>query len=311
MQKGDQPRPSNFNGRQRIPELDGLRGVAISLILFCHLVGNDFSRTGVLPSSVVTVFKESWIGVDLFFVLSGFLIGGILIDARHSPQFFKSFYVRRFFRIVPLYLLLFALSLLVLVGLLPGFPQVAQSEVPWFAFLTFTQNFWMAQGHPAMVPFMGVTWSLAVEEQFYLAIPVLILTVREKYLPWVILGFVVMAPVLRLVMYYYLTGGVRFVGPYELTPCRADALGLGVLAAIMLRKPQVWHALVERGWLLNAALVVLAMGMPYFISVKMDPSSLVSSSLTYTWIALFFLCTLLIAVTQKQAIIAGRYAPGR
>ena len=71
----------------------------------------------------------------------------------------------------------------------------------------------MAQGHPATVPFMGVTWSLAVEEQFYLGIPVLILTVREKYLPWVILGFVVMAPVLRLVMYYYLTGGVRFVGP--------------------------------------------------------------------------------------------------
>ena len=71
----------------------------------------------------------------------------------------------------------------------------------------------------------------------------------------------------------------------------------------MLRKPQVWHALVERGWLLNAALSP-GNGMPYFISVKMDPSSLVSSSLTYTWIALFFLCTLLIAVTQKQAIIS-------
>jgi peptidoglycan/LPS O-acetylase OafA/YrhL len=302
--KGDQPRASNFNGSHRIPELDGLRGIAILLVLVYHFVGGDFSRTGVLPSSVVTVIKQSWIGVDLFFVLSGFLIGGILIDSRRSPQFFKSFYVRRFFRIVPLYWLLFALSLIVLAGILPGFPKVARSEVPWYAFLTFTQNFWTAQGRPAMVPFMGLTWSLAVEEQFYLAIPVLIHAVREKYLPWLVLGFVVMAPVLRLVLYYYLTGDIRRAAPYELTPCRADALGLGVLAAIMLRKPQVWQALVERGWLLNAALAVLALGMPYFIRANMNQSSLVNTSLAYTWIALFFLCLLLIAVTQKQAIIS-------
>jgi peptidoglycan/LPS O-acetylase OafA/YrhL len=113
-----------------------------------------------------------------------------------------------------------------------------------------------------------------------------------------------MAPVLRLMLYYYLTGDMRRTAPYELTPCRADALGLGVLAAIMLRKPQVWHALVQRGWLLNAALVVLAVGMPYFIRANMDQSSLVDTSLAYTWIALFFLCLLLIAVTQKHAIIS-------
>ena len=296
--KEDQLRASSFNGSHRVPELDGLRGIAILLVLVYHF-GADFSGTGVLPSSVVTVIKQGWIGVDLFFVLSGFLIGGILIDSRRSPQFFKSFYVRRFFRIVPLYWLLFALSL---VGV-PGVPKV-RSEVPWYAFLTFTQNFWTAQGRPAMVAFMGVTWSLAVEEQFYLAIPVLIRAVREKYLPWLVLGLVVMAPVLRLVLYYYLTGDMRRAAPYELTPCRADALGLGVLAAIVLRKPQVWQALAERGWLLNAALLVLAMGMPYFLRANMHQSSLVNTSLAYTWIALFFVCLLLIAVTQKQAIIS-------
>ena len=118
------------------------------------------------------------------------------------------------------------------------------------------------------------------------------------------LGVVVLAPVLRMLLYYHLTGDARRAAPYELTPCRADALGLGVLAAILLRRPRVWNALVERGWLLNAALGVLALGMPYFLRANIYQDSLLSTSLAYSWIALFFLCVLLIAVTRKQAIIS-------
>src|SRR5258707_12417896 len=114
--------------------------------------------------------------------MSGFLIGGILVDSRGSRRFFRVFYARRFLRIIPLYWLLFAIWLLTLAGLVPGLTPREHSQVPWFAFLTFTQNFWMAQGRLAIVAFMSVTWSLAVEEQFYLAIPLFVRFVRERYL---------------------------------------------------------------------------------------------------------------------------------
>src|SRR5260370_30559316 len=91
---------------RRIPELDGLRGLAILLVLVFHYI----SQEGVLPSGsfgdrLQRLVIMGWTGVDLFFVLSGFLIGGILMDVRGSPSYFKTFYIRRFFRIVPIYYL--------------------------------------------------------------------------------------------------------------------------------------------------------------------------------------------------------------
>src|SRR5665213_775139 len=85
----------------RIPELDGLRGMAILLVL----VGHYFSVPGIGAASLLNGywFRLGWTGVDLFFVLSGFLIGGILLGVRESPNYFKTFYARRFFRIIPLY----------------------------------------------------------------------------------------------------------------------------------------------------------------------------------------------------------------
>ena len=85
----------------RIPELDGLRGMAILLVL----VGHYFAVPGTGAASLLNGywFRLGWTGVDLFFVLSGFLIGGILLDVRDSPNYFKTFYARRFFRIIPLY----------------------------------------------------------------------------------------------------------------------------------------------------------------------------------------------------------------
>lgn len=86
----------------RIPELDGIRGTAIALVLVEHFFRFPFVH-GTLLSRATIPFRLAWTGVDLFFVLSGFLIGGILIDARKSENYFQVFYVRRFFRIVPIY----------------------------------------------------------------------------------------------------------------------------------------------------------------------------------------------------------------
>src|SRR5882724_4828418 len=88
---------------KRIPELDGLRGIAISLVLWFHFFGVGLHTTpGTFWAYVQALGRLSWTGVDLFFVLSGFLIGGILLDARTSPNYFQTFYVRRFLRIVPI-----------------------------------------------------------------------------------------------------------------------------------------------------------------------------------------------------------------
>jgi|SRR5580692_714355 peptidoglycan/LPS O-acetylase OafA/YrhL len=101
---------------RRIPQLDGLRGLAISLVLIWHFVVLPIangSRESVLARVVVHAGLLTWSGVDLFFVLSGFLIGGTLIDAKDSSNYFGTFYVRRAFRILPIYLLLTVKYLLV------------------------------------------------------------------------------------------------------------------------------------------------------------------------------------------------------
>ena len=89
----------------RIPELDGLRGIAIGLILILHFFQNTLNpQAGVVPRYLAAATRLTWSGVDLFFVLSGFLIGGILLDARTAPNYYRVFYARRLFRIVPIYI---------------------------------------------------------------------------------------------------------------------------------------------------------------------------------------------------------------
>lgn len=92
----------------RIPALDGLRGLAILLVLLWHCLFAEFTPIALIRK-LLFVGKLSWSGVDLFFVLSGFLIGGILLDARSSPRYFQTFYLRRAFRILPLYFLVLSL----------------------------------------------------------------------------------------------------------------------------------------------------------------------------------------------------------
>ena len=98
----------------RIPALDGLRGIAILLVLLRHAIFGVTSVQGIeahsrFASFVIACGQLSWSGVDLFFVLSGFLIGGILLDARSSPRYFQTFYIRRAYRILPLYFLVIGL----------------------------------------------------------------------------------------------------------------------------------------------------------------------------------------------------------
>lgn len=153
------------SSRAHIPALDGLRGLAILLVLMAHLY---------VPASVKlrAVANAGWIGVDLFFVLSGFLITGILLEAKGQPGYFRQFYARRARRIFPIYYLALVLGIFVL----PAVPSIVRLRELQIWFWTYTVNVAQAvHGLRGMPEFWAIYWSLAVEEQFYLLWPLVVL----------------------------------------------------------------------------------------------------------------------------------------
>jgi peptidoglycan/LPS O-acetylase OafA/YrhL len=222
--------------RHHLPVLDGVRGLAILLVLVSHLMlFND--RTGSRwGDSLSAVRGLGWTGVDLFFVLSGFLITGILYDTLHDPHYFRSFYMRRFLRIFPLYYG-FLLFLLIL-----GHWLQFQWGGRQFVLLTYTQNtglwFPVTDFHPGIWADLDHFWSLAVEEQFYLFWPLLVFLVRERRrLIALALALSGIALLLRIVMYLH---GASPLTIFMMTPCRMDTLLLGGAIALVLRGESKW-----------------------------------------------------------------------
>jgi peptidoglycan/LPS O-acetylase OafA/YrhL len=210
----------------RIPELDGLRGVAILLILSLHWIVRPYGDVLRAAAPHLWALADlSWCGVDLFFVLSGFLVGGILLDQRRAPNVLRTFYVRRACRILPPYLLLLAAVSLPWAGR----PIIARGEIPIGAYLLSIQNFWSASGARVAFP-LGPCWSLAIEEQFYLALPLLLLWVfRKRFATFALL---VLTVPLLLRCLFFARGGWS---AWDFTPCRIDAPFWGVLAAVVIR----------------------------------------------------------------------------
>ncbi len=289
----------------RIPALDGLRGIAILLVLLRHAVFGVSSVQGIESHSrlaflLLTAGQLSWSGVDLFFVLSGFLIGGILLDARPSPRYFQTFYIRRAYRILPLYFLIIGLSLLphLLVQFFPArAARMSPLPLPWWSYATFTQNFWMAHRGVFGPSGIGITWSLAIEEQFYLTIPLLIRKVRPRNLLIVLLTIIGCAPWLRVLLH----SSMAYPGlaNYVLMPTRADALCLGVLAALLVRNPSFWNWLQSNRRFLWSATSFLFLGLAYMTWQGYDALSFPMTTWGFSWLAVFYTCILLTAVSPS------------
>jgi peptidoglycan/LPS O-acetylase OafA/YrhL len=196
-----------------------------------------------LAASLIALGRLSWSGVDLFFVLSGFLIGGILLDAAESKRYFAPFYVRRAHRILPLYAVVVAFVFLVPYLFRNFGTSWIVNRIPLRYYVGFLQNFWMARNDDFGSNILGVTWSLAIEEQFYLTLPLTIRYVSRSRLWWIVTGMIAGAPLLRLLLNYTLKDGP--FASYVLMPCRADALGLGLAAALIVRSPRLWGTLVQ------------------------------------------------------------------
>lgn len=239
----------DFSGR--IPQLDGLRGLAIALVLVNH-----YSQPLDLPV-LSRLTSLGWSGVDLFFVLSGFLIGGILLDARGSANYFQVFYLRRACRIFPLYFAFLAAAAIA-AHFAPSL--LFHGHTPWQAEILFLQNVWLS-AHKSLLS--DPTWSLAVEEQFYLILPALIYFVKPSRLPALLCAGIILAPIARLAIYVadpQLTTAI-----YVLLPCRMNGLLLGVAAAYLLRRPGAWAFLQAHRRQLWIALEVMTVGCFVFL----------------------------------------------
>jgi peptidoglycan/LPS O-acetylase OafA/YrhL len=278
----------------RIPVLDGLRGIAILSVLLFHIhitVANGDPRSHL-----------GWAGVDLFFVVSGFLITGILFDSRHKSNYYRVFYARRTLRIFPLYYV-------ALLGFFVVFPAVlrvthhADSIDPvirpssqifaWFYVMNWLIGF---RGFSAVSSFLQHFWSLSIEEQFYLCWPFVVKRVTSRLLMPICAVLILLSPILRVVLY-------RLDMPwaaYAWTVCRCDSLAVGALIAIAARHLRAWDILSHWASPVAIAAVLALVGI---IAARKTAFYLDSwmGTVGLSFLALLFGASLVIALNAGQS----------
>src|SRR5260221_9078427 len=293
----------------RVPELDGLRGVAISMVVLYHAFFLNLDpRLGLAIGRLLFPISIGWSGVDLFFVLSGFLIGGILLDAKDSSNYFKIFYARRFLRIVPVYyttlLCLFGLSTWAKLHAGASAAWIVERDAPWSLFVLFLHNFWMASSNAMGSGHLAVFWSLAVEEQFYLTLPWLVRYFDRKRVMVLAIEVILLAPALRVVLYSFWPN--HPLSWFVLMPCRADTLFFGVLGAAVVRDPVCRSWISDRKNLFRALIVFFALGVPFVTQTNMRANGLPMISIMFSWLAAFYLLVLLYAYSFPESL-ASRF----
>ena len=232
--------------------LDGVRGLAL-LIVVIHNTAWIGGPSEQLAMKVYRAGSASgWVGVQLFFVLSGLLITNILVNTRASTDYFRQFYVRRALRIFPLYYV--AIGVLVFVAAPLAWSSVWAESVyrhQW-AFWLYASN-WT---EPLVGGVLGLShlWSLAIEEQFYLVWPAMVWWLAPRRLIWLVVGILIAAPFVRFAI---LVNGLPPQAAYTFTIARIDALAIGALLALFLRDTTLRGQL--RRWLPAATLAGAAL----------------------------------------------------
>jgi len=245
------PKPDSSD--RRIPALDGVRGFMTIIVVISHYFGEVQHGLHAL--------MWGWIAVTMFYVLSGFLIARLILDKGGHANFFKVFYVRRICRTFPIYFV--CVGLITTVTALWHFSETYENDpFPLYAYLTFTQNFWMAATGSIGEHWLAPTWTLALEEQFYLMAPALILFVPRHYLLRVLVGMMGFAVVARFWVLDFSS-----LNPYAsgvLLPTRLDVLAAGVLAVVLLRQSWIdWAKLDQVLRVLPIPLLVTAMALKF------------------------------------------------
>jgi peptidoglycan/LPS O-acetylase OafA/YrhL len=301
--------------------LDGLRGLAVLSVLLFHFVGFENARTAS-ARVLVQIAATGWVGVDLFFALSGFLITGILLDTKGSPHFFRNFYARRALRIFPLYYAVVLAALLMVWQARGGSGPALEAVWHRQAWLWFyaaniedaLQGRWVFNTGRLWLDHF---WSLAVEEQFYLVWPLVVFVLDRRRVALAAAVAIVAAPLVRIALAAH---GTPPIIVYSLTVCRVDALAVGGLVAVLVRAP----ALAQRALRWLPGLFGIAGGMLVALIVRRHglfwldhPTQLVA----YTSLALLGGSTLLFvslrpghaltrALEWRGLVFFGKYSYG-
>jgi peptidoglycan/LPS O-acetylase OafA/YrhL len=251
--------------------------------------------------------RSGWCGVDLFFVLSGFLITGILLDSRGASHYFRNFYARRVLRIFPLYYGLLALVFLVgpRVSALatPKFDALARNQLPlWFYYMNLSiawhNDFYFSAEWIEFNHF----WSLAIEEQFYLGWPAVVLLCGRRALTAVCVSLIAVALLLRGV---FVLSGDYISTVYALTPCRWDGLALGGLLALASRTPGWWAPLARQARLVAIACFFVLAGLAAQWNGLIWDKPFVQI-FGYSLLAILFGALIVLAVNTPVSSIVGR-----
>lgn len=275
----------------RILELDGFRALAVSMVIFEHMVDGwplPSSATAWMPSALRFVLAHGWLGVDLFFVLSGFLITGILVGERDDPRYLENFYGRRALRILPL----------VVVCIFIWWLTYAH---PYGRYLLLALIFCANLDVIFHVPTPhgpGVLWSLAVEEHFYLLWPLAVRLMTRPSLLAAAIAIVVLSPPARWLAVSY---GISADHVYQFSWYRFDGLAVGAILAIWVRsayftRRHVW--IIVAGWLFLIGLAS-AVTIPYGV---LQAKTAAAEALRYTQAQGLFAGAMALAIAYRGSI---------
>ena len=253
-------RESGFSSKTHLTALDGVRGLAILAVLLCHGIPGAANAKGLVQGAVGAVAQMGWLGVDLFFVLSGFLITGILLETTPDSCYFRSFYLRRALRILPVY---YGLLLILALFTVPLRIHWHRTEA---YFVLYMQNY-LTDNRLTLTSryfqiYLGHFWSLAVEEQFYLVWPLAVWLLRRRRRHFIAVPFalVIFCPVARC-LYLHLDASFSLAYLYMWTPFRADSLAWGAIAA--------WLVRYRQRWMNRASILLMSSGLALVVAVQL------------------------------------------
>jgi peptidoglycan/LPS O-acetylase OafA/YrhL len=268
------------------PQLEGLRGIAVLLVLLIHTY-----QFIILDPLWRIPIRFGWSGVDLFFVLSGFLIAGRLNADKSNPHFFSSFYIRRIFRILPLYLALLTVTF----GRLQfsGF----HSDIPFLAYLFFLQNFWRWNIFLGLAS-LGPTWTLAIEENFYLVIPFLLRHLKQRNLVYLCICLLVLLPLARVLVCFLKTS------PEVAIDMRADGLLFGVLSAFLIHSKYADRFFERKVFIGVGGVLTLLVSFVAIFNEKSFGILIFRSAVGYSAVAAFYAYILLLVIRFPTSFLS-------
>ncbi|WP_144392660.1 acyltransferase family protein [Pleionea sediminis] len=284
-----------------IKGLDGLRAVAILWVMFGHISSSlNWPVTSAIQKPFNLITNMGWVGVQLFFVISGFLITQILLKDQFKPGFLKNFYIRRSLRIFPVYYLALIIFfvLIPLLGFMPEWLANSKSDQLWY--WLYLQNWirpFSEQG--ALAPL----WSLAIEEQYYLIWPLCVLFFRNSTLKLICVFMIVSAPIIRTFLFtqmpdFFNIENIGKSAAYNFTFARWDAIAIGSLIGIYVseKKTDILIKISQVGTIAFTLIILAQIALfSNFTSVALG-----IGMLNQTTVALLFGCLILL-ISQSQS----------